>query len=127
MAIVMKSGSLNLLERSGPVQACTGIALPLPACIRHTWDCLAASFKIIVLLNDSVPLAALSLFLAGFCLDSPVLQLFWQMVFSKGLSLPWFTYGLPTLLMLPVHPVPDYSSGNLHRYSNCRLRSCQWI
>jgi hypothetical protein len=26
----MKSESLNLLEPSGPVQACTGIALPLP-------------------------------------------------------------------------------------------------
>jgi hypothetical protein len=27
--IVLKSGNLNLLEPSGPVQACTGIALPL--------------------------------------------------------------------------------------------------
>jgi len=26
---VLKSGSLNLLEPSGPVQACNGIALPL--------------------------------------------------------------------------------------------------
>jgi len=26
--IVLKSGSLNLLESSGPVQACNGIALP---------------------------------------------------------------------------------------------------
>jgi len=25
----LKSGSLNLLEASGPVQACNGIALPL--------------------------------------------------------------------------------------------------
>ena len=30
MPIVLKSGSLNLLEPSGPVQACNGIALPLP-------------------------------------------------------------------------------------------------
>jgi len=29
MPIVLKSGSLNLLELSGPVQACNGIALPL--------------------------------------------------------------------------------------------------
>jgi len=29
MPIVMKSGSLNLLEPLGPVQACNGIALPL--------------------------------------------------------------------------------------------------
>jgi hypothetical protein len=28
--IVLKSGSLNLLETSGPVQECNGIALPLP-------------------------------------------------------------------------------------------------
>jgi hypothetical protein len=28
--IVLKSGSLNLLEPSGPVQASNGIALPLP-------------------------------------------------------------------------------------------------
>jgi hypothetical protein len=28
--IVMKSGSLNLFEPSGPVKACNGIALPLP-------------------------------------------------------------------------------------------------
>jgi hypothetical protein len=79
VAIVMKSGSLNLLEPLGPVQAYTGIALPLPACICHTWDCLAAPFEIVFLLNDSVQLAALSLFLAGFCSDSAVLQLFWQM------------------------------------------------
>jgi hypothetical protein len=26
----LKSGSLNLLEPSGPLQACNGIALPLP-------------------------------------------------------------------------------------------------
>jgi hypothetical protein len=29
--IVLKSGSLNLLENSGPVKVCHGIALPLPA------------------------------------------------------------------------------------------------
>ena len=30
MPIVLKSGNLNLLEPSGPVQACNGTALPLP-------------------------------------------------------------------------------------------------
>ena len=30
VVVVLKSGSLNLLEPSGPVQACNGIALPLP-------------------------------------------------------------------------------------------------
>jgi hypothetical protein len=30
VSIVLKSGSLDLLEPSGPVQACNGIALPLP-------------------------------------------------------------------------------------------------
>ena len=33
MPIVLKSGSLNLLEPSGPVQACNGIALPLYVCM----------------------------------------------------------------------------------------------
>jgi hypothetical protein len=28
--IVLKSGSRNILERPGPVQACNGIAFPLP-------------------------------------------------------------------------------------------------
>ena len=31
MPIVLKSGSLNLLEPSGPVQACNGTALPYPS------------------------------------------------------------------------------------------------
>ena len=34
MSIVLKSGSLNLLEISGPVQACNGTALPLPLLIK---------------------------------------------------------------------------------------------
>jgi len=32
--IVLKSGSLNLLETSGPVQACNGIALPFTINLR---------------------------------------------------------------------------------------------
>jgi len=34
--IVLKSGSLNLLETSGPVQACNGIALPLRLSYIHS-------------------------------------------------------------------------------------------
>jgi len=35
-AVVMKSGNLNFLETSGPLQACNGTALPLLAqCARH--------------------------------------------------------------------------------------------
>ena len=30
VSTVLKSGTLNLLEASGPVQGCNGIALPLP-------------------------------------------------------------------------------------------------
>jgi hypothetical protein len=33
--IVLKSESLNLLEPSGPLQACNGIALPLPLLVQH--------------------------------------------------------------------------------------------
>jgi hypothetical protein len=32
-AAVMKSGNLNFLETSGPLQACNGTPLPLPLCI----------------------------------------------------------------------------------------------
>jgi len=43
MPIVLKSGSLNLLEPSGPVQACNGIALPfmftLLEDIYRSWVC----------------------------------------------------------------------------------------
>jgi len=30
-AVVTKSGKINFLERSGPLQACNGTALPLPS------------------------------------------------------------------------------------------------
>ena len=60
--IVLKSGSLNLLERSGPVQACTGVALPLllllvhrlenlfqrsvrKTVLKYTASCLRGTFK----------------------------------------------------------------------------------
>jgi hypothetical protein len=33
--IVLKSGSFNLLEPSGPVEACNGIALPIPFYIKY--------------------------------------------------------------------------------------------
>ena len=35
-AVVKKSGSANLLEPSGPVQACNGTALPLPLPLHPT-------------------------------------------------------------------------------------------
>jgi hypothetical protein len=45
MPTVLKSGSLNLLEPYGPVQACNGIALPLPYSVpilRHVSGLLVA-------------------------------------------------------------------------------------
>jgi hypothetical protein len=36
MLTVMKSVSLDLLEPSGPVQACNGIALPLPLWVKQS-------------------------------------------------------------------------------------------
>jgi hypothetical protein len=47
---VLKSGSLNLLERSGPAQACNGIALPL--LVLHMTQ-LNAYFIIMLLLATS--------------------------------------------------------------------------
>ena len=37
-AVVMKSGNPNFLEPSAPVQACNGIALPLPLVIQQQTD-----------------------------------------------------------------------------------------
>ena len=37
-AVVMKSGNLNFLEPSGPLQACNGTALPLPSYTVHIED-----------------------------------------------------------------------------------------
>jgi len=36
LAVVTKSGSLNFLEPSGPVQACNGITLPLPSLVNFS-------------------------------------------------------------------------------------------
>jgi len=37
-AVVTKSGSLNFLEPSGPLQAGNGTALPLPLCVDRPFD-----------------------------------------------------------------------------------------
>jgi hypothetical protein len=47
-ALVMKSGNLNFLEPSGPLQACNGTALPLPftsvvSCRHHFTNALCSS------------------------------------------------------------------------------------
>jgi len=36
MPIVLKSGSLNPLEPSGPLQACNGVALPVRHSVRYS-------------------------------------------------------------------------------------------
>ena len=43
--IVLKSGSLNLLEHSGPVQACNGIALPLAILFLRKAFCFVIKLK----------------------------------------------------------------------------------
>jgi len=39
-AVVMKSGHLNFLEHSGPLQACNGTALPLPLPLFYTFSAI---------------------------------------------------------------------------------------
>jgi hypothetical protein len=41
----LKSGSLNLLEPSGPVQVCNGIALPLPFIQQGIPLCMVLGFR----------------------------------------------------------------------------------
>ena len=38
-AVVMKSGNLNFLEPSGPLQACKGTALPFTGCLKNLCKC----------------------------------------------------------------------------------------
>ena len=46
MPIVLKSGSLNLLEPSGPVEACNGIALPLPLLLPYKQKAFRLSYHL---------------------------------------------------------------------------------
>jgi hypothetical protein len=47
--IVLKSGSLNLLEPSGPVKACNGIALPFTAIIKlHSYTLIIDSIDFLI-------------------------------------------------------------------------------
>jgi hypothetical protein len=49
----MKSGSLNLMEPSGPVQAYTGIALPLPFLLTQTKQILGQNVVLQDLISNS--------------------------------------------------------------------------
>ena len=49
MPIVLKSGNLNLLEPSGPVQACNGIVLPFLFI-----DCASCQNYISLVVNESM-------------------------------------------------------------------------
>ena len=46
MPIVLKSGNLNLLEPSGPVQACNGIALPFLLLVLLSVSCHQSSILV---------------------------------------------------------------------------------
>jgi hypothetical protein len=58
-AVVMKSGNINFLEPSGPLQACNGTALPLPLPLPFSCTNLVEYY--------SVPICA------GVCFFSPVI------------------------------------------------------
>jgi len=49
--IVLNSGILSHLEPSGPVQACNGIALPLPLPLSDTWYPLLSSNAVITFMT----------------------------------------------------------------------------
>ena len=55
MPIVLKSGSLNLLEPSGPVQTCSGIALPsyIVHCILDHIVCIYCVYEFVMKLEIS--------------------------------------------------------------------------
>ena len=59
-AVVMKSGNLNLLEPSGPLQACNGTDLPffsifwLGTAVEQWFRCCATNRKVAGLIPDGV-------------------------------------------------------------------------
>ena len=53
MPNVLKSGSLNLLEPSGPVQACNGIALPLLSFVLLQYDVQWSLLSLLLHLADN--------------------------------------------------------------------------
>jgi hypothetical protein len=55
--IVLKSGSLNLLEPSGPVKGRNGIALPLPLQLKYKHVMYAAKHNISTPHNNSLHVA----------------------------------------------------------------------
>ena len=44
-AVVMKSGNLNLLEPSGPLQACNGTALTFTTFTKHEYSDFSLQFR----------------------------------------------------------------------------------
>jgi hypothetical protein len=53
--IVLKSGSLKLLETSGPLQACNGIALPLSSLAHHSYMCFCNTGRKTYVMNPLGP------------------------------------------------------------------------
>jgi len=71
--IVLKSGGLNLLEPSGPVQACTGMALPLDEDIPH-----------LMLSTEFIPVAVIN---SNLCKVARFLEFVYGLVLKKIMSL----------------------------------------
>ena len=55
-AVVTKSGNLNFLEPSGPVQACNGTALPLPFMYLYVADRIRTHYVEKPIENRGVPI-----------------------------------------------------------------------
>jgi len=85
---VLKSGSLNLLEPSGPVQACNGIALPLPFTIHKedTDDDDDNNNNVLIRKTAHTPRQILTYHLIRFHIRVCSMKLLCDMPLTKGLS-----------------------------------------
>ena len=69
-AVVTKSGNLNFLELSGPVQACNGIALPFyPLVPRSRMNGTVPPFRLYALMAWIATTVTLSLSATIWCLE----------------------------------------------------------
>ena len=98
LANVLKSGSLNLLEPSGPVQACNGIAVPFPLRIADIRSVGSHGFPSLPATAHLLDTALIS------CTERSVEQVTYTIYRTQ------FMAGIDTLLSLWMHDFIDWEA-----------------
>jgi hypothetical protein len=105
MPIVLKSGTLNLWEPSGPVQACNWIALPLCACLHLWFHWWRGQYTFVYLKKVKCNLVQALRFCTGHTAHTG----------SRGVALPFHDHGTRRGWGVSIMPQPLFTPGN-NRY-----------